>query len=60
MAWLAALCGLLLFPIIIFIAPDVNIRDALVGIAMPYYLFSGAIVGAYIGFSTADDKWKNK
>jgi hypothetical protein len=27
-------------------------------IAMPFYLFVGSVVGAYIGFATVDDKWK--
>jgi len=25
---------------------------------MPFYLFVGSVVGAYIGFATYDDKWK--
>ena len=27
-------------------------------VAAPFYLFVGAVVGCYIGFATADDKWQ--
>jgi hypothetical protein len=29
-------------------------------IAGPFYIFVGAVVGAYIGFATVDDHWNKK
>lgn len=49
----AALVGGLLFPLAVYIDVD------LLPLAMAFYLFVGSVVGAYIGFSTADDKWSN-
>ena len=33
--------------------------DQLGAISGPFYIFVGAVVGAYIGFATVDDKWQN-
>lgn len=51
MAWLALLAGLL-FPVLL-LATD---SEQLGLVAAPFYLFVGAVVGAYIGFATLDDK----
>jgi hypothetical protein len=34
--------------------------DQLGAIAGPFYVFVGAVVGAYIGFATADDRWQKE
>ena len=51
MAWLSMIGGLL-FPLLILGTDDPNLG----AIAAPFYMFVGAVVGAYIGFSTWDDK----
>lgn len=51
MAW-GALVGGLVFPLAV--VAESGVAD----IAMAFYLFVGSVVGAYIGFSTADDKWR--
>ena len=33
---------------------------ALGDIAMPFYMFISAVVGAYIGFATIDDRWQKQ
>jgi len=53
MAWLSLIGGLL-FPLLI-LATDSQQLGAISG---AFYLFVGAVVGAYIGFATADDKWQ--
>ena len=53
MAW-AAFVGSMLFPILVL----AGVGDALAGIAGPFYVFTGAVVGAYIGFATVDDRWQ--
>jgi len=50
MAWLAFIAGIV-FPLIAS-------ESVVVGIAQAFYLFVGTIIGAYIGFSTVDDKWQ--
>lgn len=50
MAWLALIGGLS-FPALMLV------KD-LASIAGAFYLFTGSIVGAYIGFATVDDKWQ--
>ena len=55
MAWISLSAGLL-FPLLI-LATD---SDQLGSLAGPFYIFIGAVVGAYIGFATVDDKWQNK
>lgn len=52
MAWSAMICGLG-YPVLLVTSADAS---ALAQIAMPFYLFVGSVVGAYIGFSTVDDK----
>lgn len=54
MAW-CALVGALAYPLLALAAHD---GTAITAMAGPFYLFVGAVVGAYIGFSTVDDKWR--
>lgn len=53
MAWLALLAGLA-FPVLL-LATESNQLGAVAG---HFYLFVGAVVGAYIGFATVDDHWQ--
>lgn len=55
MAWISLVAGLL-FPLLI-LATD---SDQLGSLAGPFYIFIGAVVGAYIGFATVDDKWQKE
>jgi hypothetical protein len=43
----------LVFPLLILVSESPTLGD----IAMPYYIFVSAVVGAYVGFATIDDKW---
>lgn len=52
MAWLCTFASIA-YPLI---ALGLDKPDVLASIAGPFYLFNGAVVGAYIGFSTWDDK----
>ena len=51
MAWFS-LVGGLVFPLLVYANTD------LIGLSVAFYGFVGAVVGAYIGFATADDKWQ--
>ena len=51
MAWLSMIAGLL-FPLLILGTNNPNLG----AIAVPFYMFVSAVVGAYIGFATWDDK----
>ncbi len=53
MSWLALIAALA-FPLL-GLAVDGTTLAALAG---PFYLFAGAVVGAYIGFATLDDRWQ--
>lgn len=53
MAWLA-LCAGLLFPVLLLLTES----DQLGAVAGHFYLFTGAVVGGYIGFATIDDRWQ--
>lgn len=53
MAWLALLAGLL-FPVLLLATESPQLG----AVAVPFYVFVSAVVGAYIGFATADDKWQ--
>jgi hypothetical protein len=55
MAWLALLAGLT-FPVLLLATES----DQLGAVAGPFYIFVGAVVGAYIGFATVDDKWQHE
>lgn len=49
MAWLCTFASIL-YPLLAVAT------EQAASIAGPFYLFTGAVVGAYIGFSTWDDK----
>ena len=53
MAW-AALVGGLLFPVLLLGTDSAQLGS----VAGVFYLFVGAVVGAYIGFATVDDRWQ--
>lgn len=55
MAWWSLVSGLA-FPVLLLLSPVAC--ATLSAIAGPFYLFVGAVVGAYIGFATVDDKWQ--
>lgn len=50
MAWVSMLAGLA-FPLLLLVTES----DQLGAIAAAFYVFVGAVVGAYIGFATYDD-----
>lgn len=50
MAW-TAMAGAVGYPLLVLFTDSAN----LAGIAPHYYLFAGAVVGAYIGFATWED-----
>jgi hypothetical protein len=52
----ASLAGALAFPLLILGTDSQN----LVGMAGAFYAFTGAVVGAYVGFAALDDKWQAK
>lgn len=53
MAWAAFISGLL-FPALLLATESPQLG----AVAGPFYLFVGAVVGAYIGFATLDDRWQ--
>jgi hypothetical protein len=53
MAWVSLVAGLS-FPLLLLVTDSKQLGD----IAMPFYMFVSAVVGAYIGFATVDDKWQ--
>jgi hypothetical protein len=55
MAWLALLASLL-YPLLVLAGAG----DVLVGLAGPFFVFTGAVVGSYIGWATMDDKWATR
>jgi phage tail tape-measure protein len=55
MAWLSLFSGLV-FPVLI-LATD---SPQLGAVAGPFYIFVGAVVGAYVGFAVLDDKWSHE
>jgi len=54
MAWAALVAGLA-YPLLLLYTES----DQLGAVAGPFYIFAGAVVGAYIGFATVDDKWQH-
>ena len=54
MAWAALVAGLG-FPLLLLFTNSPELGS----VAGPFYIFVGAVVGAYIGFATVDDKWTN-
>ena len=55
MAWASLVAGLV-FPMLLLVTESPQLG----AIAPPFYLFVSAVVGAYIGFATIDDKWQRK
>jgi hypothetical protein len=53
MAWFSLAAGLL-FPLLLLSTDSPQLG----AVAGPFYIFIGAVVGAYIGFATVDDKWQ--
>ena len=51
MAWLALLAGLA-FPLLLLYTDSAQLG----AVAAPFYTFAGAVVVAYVGFATWDDK----
>lgn len=51
MAWVSLIASLA-FPVLV-LAANAQVLGAIAG---PFYLFTGAVVGAYMGFSTWGDK----
>lgn len=52
MAWLSMFAGFA-YPVLMLVTSS----EQLGAVAGPFYLFISAVVGAYIGFATVDDKW---
>ena len=55
MAWISLISGIL-FPVLVFYSDSKFLAD----IAVAYYLFISAVVGAYMGFSTVGDMKNGK
>lgn len=55
MAWTSLLASLA-FPLLVY-ATNASVLGAIAG---PFYLFTGAVVGAYMGFSTWGDKTNDR
>ena len=53
MAWASLLAGLG-FPLLLLATESPQLG----AVAGPFYIFVGAVVGAYIGFATVDDNWQ--
>ncbi len=53
MAWLSLIAGLA-FPLLLLATES----SQLGAVASSFYLFVSAVVGAYIGFATVDDRWQ--
>lgn len=53
MAWISVVASLL-FPALLLVTES----DQLGAIAGPFYIFTSAVVGAYVGFATLDDRWE--
>lgn len=55
MAWISLVSGIL-YPIIVLITESAM----LTALATSFYVFISAVVGAYVGFATVDNKWQNE
>lgn len=55
MAWISLIAGLA-YPVLLLVTDS----DQLGAVAGPFYIFVGAVVGAYVGFATLDDRWKHE
>lgn len=45
-----------LYPLLVLASDSRQLGD----IAIPFYMFVSAVVGAYIGFATIDDHWQKQ
>ena len=59
MAWIAFWAGVT-YPLLLLFSMLFGKEAAILSLAGPYFLFLGSVVGAYIGFATADDKWQKQ
>ena len=55
MAWLCMGAGIG-YPLLVLGTNSKELGE----IAIPFYMFVSAVVGAYIGFATVDDKWRKE
>lgn len=55
MAYLSMVAGLT-FPALLLLTDSAQLG----AIAAPFYMFVGAVVGAYLGFATLDDRWQKE
>jgi hypothetical protein len=55
MAWASLIAGMA-YPLLLWVTDS----DQLGAVAGPFYIFVGAVVGAYMGFATLDDHWQGK
>ena len=55
MAWISLISGLC-YPLLALYTES----QVLVDLSMVFYTFITAVVGAYIGFATVDDKWQKE
>lgn len=55
MAWTSLIAGLA-YPVLLLVTDS----DQLGAVAGPFYIFVGAVVGAYVGFATLDDRWSHE
>lgn len=55
MAWISLIAGIV-YPLLVLFTDSLQLKD----IAVPFYMFVSAVVGAYIGFATVDDKWNKE
>lgn len=53
MAWLAMLAALA-YPLLLLGTDSQQLGE----VAVPFYLFTGSVVGSYVGFATLDDRWQ--
>ncbi len=56
MAYMSMMAGLM-YPLLLLFYTE---SPQLGAVAMPFYMFVGAVVGAYVGFATFDDKWRSE
>ena len=55
MAWICMVAAVS-YPLLVLASDSRQLGD----IAVPFYMFVSAVVGAYIGFATVDDHWQKQ
>jgi hypothetical protein len=55
MAWICMFAAVG-YPLLVLTSDSKSLGD----IAVPFYMFVSAVVGAYIGFATIDDRWQKQ